>query len=132
MIITFILRNLMHNLYLIATFCLPSAKFIRHVLTWRCWGTPDQNMVIGRSLPHLCSCSFDLCVCGYILLSCRVFRCLGFWHRTNRWHDFLLPHDLLWLTCWFLLPFISVLLVSMFCCWWISHLLCLCSSCLLP
>jgi len=52
------------------------------------------------------------------------FLCLGFWHRTNRWHDFLLPHDLLWLTCWFLLPILSVLPVSMFCCWWISLLSC--------
>jgi len=37
---------------------------------------------------------------------------------------FSLPHDLLRLTCRFLLPNLSNLPVSMFCCWWIPLLFC--------
>jgi len=56
MIITFILHNKMQNYCPIATFRSPTANFIRHVATWRCWLTRDQNAVIGKSCHRLVRC----------------------------------------------------------------------------
>ena len=117
------------KLYLTATFRLPTANFIRHMVTWHWRWARDQNTVIGRW--KVIGPRISVHTVGILRidsLSCLVLRwpslSLRSWHRTNQWHDSLLSRDPLWLTCWFLLPNLSDLPVSMFCCWWIPLLFC--------
>ena len=70
------------------------------------WPKYGHRSLEGYRLPHLCSYSWSSCIYGLTLFSDDLF-CLRSWHRTNQWHDSLLPRDPLWLTCWFLLPHLS-------------------------
>jgi len=88
-----------------------------------------HRSLVGCNLPRLCSHSWPpcICICGltaWVVLFSADFLCLRSWHRTHQWYDSLLPCHPLWLTCWFLLPNLSGLPVSMFCCWWIPFLFC--------
>ena len=96
-------------------------------LTICAWPKYGHRSLVGCRLPRLCSYSWPPCVYGltpWVVLFSDDLLCLRSWHRTNQWHDSLLPRDPLWLTCWFLLPNLSDLPVSMFCCWWIPVLFC--------
>jgi len=91
------------------------------------WPKYGHRSFEGYRPPHLCSYSWPPYVYGltpWVVLFSDDLLCLRSWHRTNQWHDSLLPRDPLWLTCWFLLANLSDLPVSMFCCWWISLLFC--------
>jgi len=92
-----ILLSLWHN----CDVSFANANFIMHMVTWRWRWARD---------PRLCLYSWPPCVCRlipWVVLFFDGFLCLRSWHRTSRWHDFLLPYDLLWLTCWFLLSNLS-------------------------
>ena len=71
------------------------------------WPKYGHRSLEGYRPPHLCSYSWPPCVYGltpWVVLFSDDLLCLRSWHRTNQWHDSLLPLDSLWLTCWFLLP----------------------------
>ena len=74
-------------------------------VTMSVWPKYGHRSLVRCRLPRLCSYSWPLYVCrliNWVVLFFDGFLCLKSWHRTSRWHDFLLSHDLLWLTCWFL------------------------------
>ena len=80
------------------------------------WPKYGHRSLEGYRSPHLCSYSWP-CVYGlipWVVLFSDDLLCLRSWHRTNQWHESLLPRDPLWLTCWFLLPNLSDLPVSTF------------------
>ena len=96
-------------------------------LTMRAWPEYGHRSLVGCRLPRLCSCSWPPCVYGltpWVVLFSDDLLCLRSWHGTDQWHDSLLPRDPLWLTCWFLLPNLSDLPVSVFSCRWIPLLFC--------
>ena len=79
-------------------------------LTMSAWPKYGHRSLVGYRLPRLCSYSWPPYVCRlipWLVLFFDDFICLWSWYCTSRWHDFLLSHDLLWLTCWFLLPNLS-------------------------
>jgi len=71
-------------------------------LTMSAWPKYGHRSLEGYRLPHLCSYSWPPCVYGltpWVVLFSDDLLCLRSWHRTNQWHDSLLPRDPLWLTC---------------------------------
>jgi len=70
-------------------------------LTMSTWPKYGHRLLVGCRLPRLCSYSWPPYVCRlipWVVLFFDGFLCLRSWHWTNRWHDFLLPHNPLWLT----------------------------------
>jgi len=79
-------------------------------LTISAWPKYGHRSLVGCRLPLICSYSWHPCVYGltpWVVLFSDDVLCLRSWHRTNQWHDSLLPRDPLWLTCSFLLPNLS-------------------------
>jgi len=71
-------------------------------LTTSAWPKYGHRSLVGCRLPRLFSYSWPLCVCSLtpcVVLFSNDLLCLRSWHRTNQWHDSLLPRGPLWLTC---------------------------------
>ena len=77
-----------------------------------------HRLLAGRRLPHLCSDSLLPYAGRFLELSCFMvaFSILDLGAGPINDVILFLPHNLLWLTCLFLLPNISDLSVSVFCC----------------
>jgi len=108
-----------------------TANFIRHMVTWRWRWARDQNTVIGRWKVICSRISVHtvglLAYTDWLLeLSCSPMTFSVWDLGTGPINEMILFCHVIrygW-RCWFLLPNLSGLPVSMFCCWWIPLLFC--------